>query len=293
MADIQGNFLKGVKMAGKRRKGELARKITELVDRLPLFPHNIDELLATAVKPSEDNKEILRLIESDPELCTELLQVARSYYGTAANIETIEDAVNHVGLQALVQLIGISYARNAIQEEFTALKYLNEYIDHSEDISTSCRILAEVSGIPKGELEIYTIAGLIHDVGRLAIMVASNRTSAHVLGTLWDKMASVIHDEKLTLGTNHCDIGMRICRKWNFSPIIQEGVLRHHTPLFDSDFSFAGAIIFISHFLSASDPSGEILSTLIASEVLAKLNLTSTDFDKARNIYKSRALNSI
>ena len=285
--------MKGDKMAGKRKKEELSRRITELVDKLPLFPHNIDALLATAVKPSEDNKEILRLIESEPELSTELLQVARSYYGTAADINTIEDAVNHVGLRALVQLIGISYARNAIQEEFAALKYLNEYIDHSEDISTSCRILAEVSGIPKGELEIYTIAGLIHDVGRLAIMVASNRTSAHVLGTLWDKMASVIHDEKLTLGTNHCDIGMRICRKWNFSPIIQEGVLRHHTPLFDSDFSFAGAIIFISHFLSASDPSGEILSTLIASEVLAKLNLTSTDFDKAKKIYKSRALNSI
>jgi HD-like signal output (HDOD) protein len=280
-------------MAGKKRKEELSRKITELVDKLPLFPHNIDGLLATAVKPSEDNKDILRLIESEPELSAELLQVARSYYGTAADIKTIEDAVNHVGIQALVQLIGISYARNAIQEEFTALKYLNEYIDHSEDISTSCRILAEVSGIPKGELEIYTIAGLIHDVGRLAIMVASNRTSAHVLGTLWDKMASVIHDEKLTLGTNHCDIGMRICRKWNFSPVIQEGVLRHHTPLFDSDFSFAGALIFISHFLSASDPSGEILSTLIASEVLAKLNLTSTDFNKAKDIYKSRALNSI
>jgi len=285
--------LKGDKMAGKRKKEELSRRITKLVDKLPLFPHNIDALLATAVKPSEDNKEILRLIESDSELSTELLQVARSYYGTAADIKTIEDAVNHVGLRVLVQLIGISYARNAIQEEFAALKYLNEYIDHSEDISTSCRILAEVSGIPKGELEIYTIAGLIHDVGRLAIMVASNRTSAHVLGTLWDKMASVIHDEKLTLGTNHCDIGMRICRKWNFSPIIQEGVLRHHTPLFDSDFSFAGALIFISHFLSASDPSGDILSTLMASEVLAKLNLTSADFNKARNIYRSRALNSI
>ncbi len=285
--------MKGDKMAGKRKKEELSRRITELVDKLPLFPHNIDGLLATAVKPSEDNKEILRLIESDPELSTELLQVARSYYGTAADIKTIEDAVQHVGLRALVQLIGISYARNAIQEEFAALKYLNEYIDHSEDISISCRILGEVSRMPQDELEIYTIAGLIHDVGRLAIMVASNRTSAHVLGTLWDKMASVVHDEKLTLGTNHCDIGMRICRKWNFSPVIQEGVLRHHTPLFDSDFSFAGAIIFISHFLSASDPSGEILSTLIASEVLAKLNLTSTDFNKAKSIYKSRTLNSI
>ena len=106
-------------------------------------------------------------------------------------------------------------------------------------------------------------------------------------------MASVIHDEKTTLGTDHCDIGMRICRKWNFSSIIQEGVLRHHNPLYDSEFSFAGALIFVSHFLSVSDPSGEILSSLIASDVLNKLALKSIDFDKARDIYKTRALNNI
>lgn len=275
------------------KKKELSRKITQIVGELPLFPRDIDRLLATAVKPSKDNTEILRLIESNPKLSDELLHVARSYYGTAEDIKTIKDAVRCIGIQPLAQLIGVSYARNAIQEEFAALKYLNEYLDHSEDISIGCRILAEISDMQRYQREIYTVAGLIHDIGRLAIMVASNRTSAHVLGTLWDKMASVVHDEKATLGTNHCDVGMQICRKWNFSPIIQEGVLRHHTPLINNDFSFPGGLIFISHFLSASDPSGEIISTLLPDKVLAKLNVSVADFDKARKIYKSRTRNSI
>ena len=274
------------------KKRELSRRITEIVGKLPLFPRDIDRLLRTAVKPSADNREILRLIESEPKLCSELLELARSYYGTAEGIETIEDAVRCIGIQPLVQLIGVSYARSAIQEEFSALKYLNEYLDHSEDVSMGCRILAEISNMRREEREIYTVAGLIHDIGRLAIMVASNRTSAHVLGTLWDKMASVVHDEKATLGTNHCDVGMQICRKWNFSPIIQEGVLRHHTPLINSDFSLPGALIFISHFLSASDPSGDILSMLSAAEIVTNLNLSAANFDRARDIYKSRSGNS-
>lgn len=278
------------KMDGKR---ELSHKITEIVGKLPLFPGDIDKLLTAAVKPGEDNTEVLRLIASDSELSTELVHLVRSYYAPAEDIETIEDAVRCVGVQALVQLIGISYARSAIQEEFTALKYLNEYLDHSEDISIGCRILAELSGMQRDEYEMYSVAGLIHDIGRLAIMVASNRTSAHVLGTLWDKMASVVHDERASLGTNHCNVGMQICRKWNFSPIIQEGVLRHHTPFVDSDFSLPGALIFVSHFLSASDPSGDILSTLSATEVVARLKLSIADFDKARDIYKSRAGSSI
>ncbi len=273
------------------KKKELSRKITQIVGELPLFPRDIDRLLATAVKPSKDNTEILRLIESNPKLSDELLHVARSYYGTAEDIETIKDAVRCI--QPLAQLIGVSYARNAIQEEFAALKYLNEYLDHSEDISIGCRILAEISDMQRDQREIYTVAGLIHDIGRLAIMVASNRTSAHVLGTLWDKMASVVHDEKATLGTNHCDVGMQICRKWNFSPIIQEGVLRHHTPLINNDFSFPGGLIFISHFLSASDPSGDIISTLLPPELLVKLNVNAAGFDKAKNIYRKRTGGSI
>ena len=273
-------------------KRTLSRRITQLVDSLPLFPADIDKLLSAAVRPSEDGTELLRLIESEPELRDELLNLARSYFGTAEDFKSVEDAVRRVGIQPLVQLIGISYARNVIQEQFEALKYLNEYVAHSEEISIGCRILAETSGLKRHECEMYALAGLIHDVGRLAILVAGNRTGAHVLGTLWDKMTSVVHDEKAALGTDHCEVGMKICQKWNLSPIIQEGVLRHHTPLVNNDFDFTGGLIFISHFLSASDPSGDIISKALPPELIARLNLSSDDFEKAKEIYKSRTRNN-
>ncbi len=271
-----------------KKKQEFGRKIIELVDGLPIFPHEIDKLLAAALKPSEERGEILRLMEKEPEARKELLELTRSYYATDEEIETTEEAVERFGVQNLVQLIGLLYARRAIQEEFASLRYLNEYFDHSENISIGCHILAEHTGASREQVQLYTVSGLIHDIGRLAIMVARNRTSAHVLGTLWDKMASVVYDEEASVGTNHCEVGMRICRKWKFSPIIQEGVLRHHSPIVDSDFSIPGAIIFVSHFLSASDPSGDIVSSLSAGEVLSKLGLTRGDFDKSRYIYKSR-----
>ncbi|MHC4461384.1 MAG: HDOD domain-containing protein [Planctomycetota bacterium] len=273
-------------------KRTLSQRITQLVDSLPLFPADIDKLLSAAVRPSEDGTELLRLIESEPKLRDELLNLAHSYFGTAEDFKNVEDAVRRVGIQPLVQLIGISYARNAIQEEFEALKYLNEYVAHSEEISIGCRILAETSSMPRNECEMYALAGLIHDVGRLAILVACNRTGAHVLGTIWDKMTSVVHDEKAALETDHCEVGMKMCRKWNLSPIIQEGVLRHHTPLVNDDFNFTGGLIFISHFLSFSDPSGDIISRVLPPELFARLNLRGADFEKAKEVYKSRTRNN-
>lgn len=270
------------------KRKELSERITQLVDGLPLFPTDIDNLLSSAVKPSEDGIELLRLIESDPKLSVELLHLSRSYFGKVEEFETVRDVVNQVGLQPLVQLIGISYAKSAIQEEFAALKYLDEYVDHAEEISIGCRIISEITDLSRSECEMYALAGLVHDVGRLAILAGSNRTSAHVLGTLWDKMASIVHDEKASLGTNHCEVGTLICKKWNLSPVIQEGVSRHHTPLIDGDFSFLGGLIFISHFLSLSDPSGDIISTALPDELFERLNLSTAGFEKAKEVYKKR-----
>ncbi len=272
-------------MHGRR---ELGQRIVELVDKLPLFPRDIDKLLAAALKPSEESGGILRLMEKEPELQRELAEVVRSYYGVDEEVGSAEEAVRTFGAQSLIQLIGLSYARKAIQTEFTSLRYLNEYFDHSEAISIGCHILAGFCAGGRDQRPIYVVGGLIHDIGRLAIMVARNRTKAHILGTLWDKMASVVYDEAAAVGMNHCDVGAKICRKWRFSPVIEEGVLRHHSPLVDSDFSFPGALIFVSHFLSASDPSGDIISTVSASDVLSRLGLRGGDFDKARAMYKSR-----
>jgi HD-like signal output (HDOD) protein len=270
------------------KRKELSQRITLLVDSLPLFPTDIDGLLSAAVKPSKDGVELLRLIESDPKLSGEMLKLARSYFGAGRDFQNIKDAISQIGIQPLVQLIGISYARSAIEEEFAALKYLKEYVDHSEEVSIGCRVLAEISDMLRGHCEVYALAGLIHDVGRLAILVASDRTGAHVLGTLWDRMSSILQEEKETVGTNHCEVGMRICRKWKLSPVIQEGILRHHTPLFDNDFSLPGAVIFVAHFLSFSDPSGDIISTSLPPELFDRLKITSRDFERAKEIYQNR-----
>jgi len=272
----------------------LRHKITKIVDRLPLFPIDIDNLLQASVKPTKNNIKILHKIVDDPELWSSVMEAAGSYYGKCDDVKTVEDAIDCCGMQPLVQLIGVAYARKAIQEEFSSLKYLNEYFDHGEYISIGCNILSRICNIPQQEQHLYITAGLVHDIGRLAIMVATQRTSAHVLGTLWDKMASVVYEEKLQLATDHCEVGREICKKWNFHPIIQESVSRHHTPIADGHFSFGGGIIFVSHFLSASDPSGDIISTFSpAIEVLSNLKLTSDDFIEARKIYNSRVKGNI
>ena len=202
---------------------ELARKVAQLIQMLPPMPDNISRLMAVETDSRQEYTEVLGLIENDPGLCADLLHLASgSFYESSVNVETIDDAVQEIGIQPLVQFIGVSYTKQTIQEEFAPLKHLNQYFQHSQEISLSCRIIAEVLGMPKHQREMYSVIGLIHDIGRLIIMLASNRTSVPLMGTSWDEMISIVHNEKEVLGLNHCDVGMQLCSKWNFSPLLNE-----------------------------------------------------------------------
>lgn len=267
------------------QRTELARKVAEIVYRLPPMPENIDKLLQVGAGREQDVKLAVLLIADDPGLCAELLHLANCCFARTDHIETIEEAVDKVGIEPLVQLIGTSYANETIREEFSALTHLDEYFDHSREISKACRILADIAGLPKHEREMYNVAGLIHDLGRLIIMIAADKTSAPLMGTSWDQMTSIVHSEQEILGMNHCDIGQDVCEKWNFSPVLQEGVLRHHTPLVKDDFSYPGTLIFLSHFVSTSDFTGEILAGIMPDGLFARLGITAADFDKARERY--------
>jgi HD-like signal output (HDOD) protein len=269
------------------KKKNLARQVAELIEVLPPMPENISRLMKTDVDSHDGQVRVL--IANDPGLCTDLLHLACDFcIGTGRTITTIDDAITQIGTDPLVHLIAISYANKTIRKELASLKYLDEYFAHSRDISLCCRILAELRDIPAHERDMCAVTGLIHDIGRLIMMVASSKTGARLMGTSWDRMKSVVHDEKEIMGLNHCEVGMQLCRKWHFSKLMQDGILRHHTPLIKNDLNYLGGLIFISHFISFSDFTGQIISTILGQELLDALDLTEKEFLEAQQIYESR-----
>ena len=166
---------------------------------------------------------------------------------------------------------------------------MEEHLAHAQDISLSCRILAEIAGLDEHTCSMYTVAGLIHDMGRLVMASASDRACASLLGTSWYELSHIVTEEREFLGLDHCAVGMEVTQKWNFSPILQEGILRHHSPVREGDcFSTPGAFIFLAHFVSVSDLTGDILARTFPPEVFEKLGLKPDDFNEARKLYDAR-----
>ena len=269
-------------------KKMLENQVVEFVHRLPPIPENINSLLSSAEENSSHKAKLIELAEQDPGLCADLLQLANTSYITSDNkIETVAEAVEIVGYSPLIQHVGVWYAREVILKKFSSLEHLDDYFLHSQEISLGCRILSELSGVKQHGCEVLSVAGLIHDIGRLVILLVGNRTTARLMGTPWDEMKSVISDEKDIFGMDHCIIGQQVCKKWNFSPYMQEGVLRHHSPLINHDFSYLGGMIFITHFVTCSDFTGEMLRNALPAELYDRLGLDPDDIEKAREKYIS------
>ena len=264
-------------------------KVTEFIHRLPPMPGNVGELLNAANVQEMDDAELLAYVKQDPGLCADLLHLANTFsIKPEGHDDTIEEAVKSVGIKPLIQLVGVWYARDIIAKEFSMLDHLNDYFQHSQEISLACRAMSEVLEADEHDCQVAYVAGLIHDMGRLAIILLSNRTTAPLLGTPCAMMNTIVDQEQKLVGMDHCRVGMQLCKKWNFSPLLQQAILRHHSPLIGSDFDHLGAIIFICHFVADSDFTGETLASMLPGELLDRLNLTPAGFINAKQIYFER-----
>ena len=264
-------------------------KVTEFIHRLPPMPGNVGELLNAANVQEMDDDELLAFVKQDPGLCADLLHLANTFsIRPEGHDNTIEEAVSSVGIKPLIQLIGVWYARNILAKEFNMLDHLNDYFQHSQEISLACRTMSEILEADEHDCQVAYVAGLIHDMGRLAIILLSNKATAPLLGTPCAMTNTIVDDERKLLGLDHCRVGMQLCKKWNFSPLLQQAVLRHHSPLIDSDFDYMGAIIFICHFVACSDFTGETLAAMLPFELLSRLKLTPESFVKTQQIYFAR-----
>ncbi len=268
----------------KKQGTTIEQKVAGLIEGLPPMPGTVERLLSAAARHEGPAAE-KRLVRDDPSLCFELFHMANSTcYDGLGQVETVYEAVDRVGLEPLSQSVGVRYAQHVIEENFAQMKDIRSYRDHSRDISLGCRVLALATNASGHQREMLRAVGLIHDIGRLMIMLSADRLGAPLMGTSWDKMTTVTDSEQALLGMNHCDVGARVCRKWNFSPLLAEGVLRHHTPLLDGNFSYPGAIIFLAHFATVSDFTGETLAAILPPELLGNLGLTIDRFVRAQAV---------
>jgi HD-like signal output (HDOD) protein len=195
------------------------------LSKLPPFHPAALKLLNIASESGTAIDDFEAIFKVDPALTADLLLVANSpLFGTRASIASIRHALTHLGLdrvRSLAATIALSFfVRNQPRTAF-----VRHIWAHSIATATVAEILGKLYRLP----DLYT-AGLVHDLGRLGLLLTIGQTYEKWVSTEVPSIEESNQLEQARFGMNHCEAASHVAEKWGFPAVLQKCMIGHHDP---------------------------------------------------------------
>ena len=192
---------------------------------LPPFPAVALELMSLLDDPEVSMKQVVSLLRIDPALSAEILRVSNSaLYGLKNRVDNISHAVVVLGGDA-VKRIALTAALGRFSQHFMKNKSLKVCWDHSV---AGGFISEELAKLLDGPVDRAYTAGLLHDVGRLAILACYPGEYGNMLEVARENDFDELECERQLFDIDHCSAGEWLARSWNLPEDITFAIASHH-----------------------------------------------------------------
>lgn len=222
---------KAVQKLSEARDMAVNDKVRECVGKIDALPTQSQTYLALTKALGSNSVSILEissLIEQDPALTSKVLQTVNSaMFGPARRITSVLEAVQLIGFQVLRALVlGIQvfdFFQNA------ALKLsLDTLWSHSLSTGLHAKQLAMMEGLSETQCDETFLAGLLHDIGKVAL-AASSPNEYQKLWTTHRKNSKALRAGELaSFGATHAEVGAYLLKLWGLPDTIIDAVEHHH-----------------------------------------------------------------
>ncbi|MBE8432356.1 HDOD domain-containing protein, partial [Leptospira interrogans serovar Pomona] len=162
-------------------------------------------------------------------LSANILKLANSAAFIRANkVETLDRAIQLIGLKELYQLLFSLGTKQILEDKFPAFLSIWE---KSNQCAFYCKLIASKTELPKDTVSNLMSAALLHDIGEIILISLEERTMKNIGKISASKeIASAVSMEDATLGITHTKVGALISEKWNF-PDLYTKAMEFHRPL--------------------------------------------------------------
>ena len=193
---------------------------------LPPFPAVALQLLNLLDDSDVPMKKIVDVLRVDPALSAEILRVSNSaLYGLSRRIDNVSHAIVVLGTE-VVKRLALTVALGRFSHSFLRNKSLRICWDHSVACALVAEELAMAMDQPKDRA--YT-AGLLHDVGRLALLSCYPGEYGNLLAVARENDFDELECEQQLFDVDHCAAGEWLGRHWNLPPEFVNAIAHHHT----------------------------------------------------------------
>ncbi len=241
---------------------------------VPMLPEVANRALLLAQNPETDATEMAKLIQSDQSLAGHVMRIANSVaYTPLSNLVSLQQAVARLGMTiiseiALAAAIGAKMFNTPDYEDYVAGIWQHAIATSlwSKEVARHCR----------SNVEVAFLAGLLHSIGRPAVLQT-------ILELAKKQTVSLTADEVHQLENKYCQqVSEAVVHKWQMPASVVEAVCAY------TDYnSTLTAGVQATHVVVGSRFATNMLTpdkldkeTLFALPVLGKLNLYQEDVEK-------------
>ena len=200
---------------------------------LPILPNIVMQVLSLTEDPNAGARDYERLIVQDAALAAKILRTANSsYFGGNGQITTLRRALSQLGNNTLRSMCLTVSLQSALSSKNLDRAFNPNYFwMHSMAVACAAKILACLARDPKAE-EAF-VAGLVHDIGKLALCMFLPQEASCVYGMMKSQGLSQFDAELQFLDLTHQDIGHLAAQKWQLPDVYLPPILTHHDPFRD------------------------------------------------------------
>lgn len=229
------------------------------------------------------------VISKDTALSTRLLKLVNSaFFGLTRKVDTLSRAVNLIGMQELRNLTLAASATEVFTNIDSRLIDMSAFWRHSVYCGLVARKLAKHAHVLHSE-RLFT-AGLLHDVGRLLLLMKMPDKMECVVSEYRKSDKSICELEIEHIGFDHAEAGAALLAHWSLPTSLCSSVRYHHAPAIAEDAHLESSILHIADRITHSaeeswrpenphtyDPFRALLNSDLNAEDIAVTGLHSAD----------------
>ena len=201
--------------------------VSAALKKVPPFPPVAAKLLQLLTNPSVDLGEVAELVSTDATFTARLLQrVNSAQFSLASPVTNIKQCVAFLGID-LTRHVIVSHATAAYVEGALGTQELRRCWEHTvatavlaEEVAHACELHTQAA---------FT-AGIMHDIGRLGLLVAYPADYERVIRDSAARCIDLLDFEEQEFGLDHAAAGRILAEQWGLPTELGVAAGRHHDP---------------------------------------------------------------
>ena len=200
------------------------------IETVPSLPTVVIKLRQYLNEPEVDFDALARMIEFDPGLTANVLQLSNSaYFGWSRSIRTVKEATVRLGTNRIFQMVLCMSVAPLVRKPIKGYDLDSEGLwRHSISTAVCAELVAnELKLSCSGEA--FT-AGLLHDMGKIVLGTFVDIDDVPIKEIMNSDGLAFNEAEQMVLGIDHAEVASALLLAWNLPDDVAAAVRWHHQP---------------------------------------------------------------